>query len=77
MSRLRGLYFNKIPREQENYFDFNPLIAADKRDFVRAAAFKWITFRPAARSSFCTSVLNSFSLSSIFFAAIASRTFRN
>src|SRR5947208_997816 len=52
-------------------------MAADSRDFVRAAAFAWIALRPAALSSFVTSVLNSATLSSSFFSEIAARTFRN
>ena len=59
------------------YFALSALIAADSRDFVRAAAFAWITLLPAALSSLATRVLNSFTLSSSFFSEIAARTFRN
>ena len=52
-------------------------MAAERRDFRRAAVFAWMTLAQAALSSFETSVLNSFALSSAFFSAIAARTLRN
>src|SRR3954469_15230 len=61
--------------QQNGYLALSALIAADNRDLVREAAFAWITFLPAARSSFATSVLKAATLSSSFFSEIAARTF--
>ena len=68
-----GAVRRECRRGPNGYFplgDLIDLIAFVSRDLVRAAALAWITFLPAARSSFFTSVPKSASLLATSLAVI-------